>query len=90
MTARHDTTRQPVASPRDVPGDSLDGDVESTSTRVLIDGGPRQCQACEAHIAAGARYRCLTVRDGGGVSELAFCDGDCFPAREAGRRVGAR
>jgi hypothetical protein len=57
------------------------GTVESVSTRVLVNGGVRECRACEATIAAGTRYRCVTVRDGdGAVSEVPFCGDDCADA----------
>lgn len=54
------------------------GTVESVSTRVLLNGGVRECRACEATIAPGTRYRCVTVRDGNGcVSEVSLCGDDC-------------
>ncbi len=57
---------------------TLGGTVESASTRVLLDGGTRECRTCDSIIEAGSRYRCLTLRDGdGAVSEVPFCGDDC-------------
>ena len=64
----------------DVSGETktIAGTVESVSTRVLVDGSERECGACDATIATGTRYRCLTVRSNDGeISELSFCGRDC-------------
>ncbi len=76
MTPRHDATGRIDEPPG--PAAALEGSVESTSTRVLLDGNTRQCGVCDASISAGSRYRCVTVRtDDGAVSEVCFCDDDC-------------
>jgi hypothetical protein len=83
MTAQRDTTHRSVAS--------VASGVESVSTRVILDGTPRQCHTCGEPIAPGAQYRCLTVRDGDGtVSEIPFCDGDCHAQHAAGPRASTR
>jgi hypothetical protein len=83
MTAQHDTTRRSAPNVR--------GGVESVSTRVLLDGTPRRCHTCGDNIAAGAQYKCLTVRAGdGSITQITFCDGDCRAQHTAGPRAGER
>lgn len=57
-----------------------DGEVESTSTRVLLQGNSTlECESCDGSIQQGIKYKCVTVRHGPGeVSELHFCDEDCL------------
>ena len=57
-----------------------DGQVESTSTRVLLQSNSTlACESCNGIIQEGTRYRCVTVRHGpGDVSDLHFCDDDCL------------
>jgi len=69
---------------------ALQETVESVSTRVLLNGGVRECRACGTTIASGTRYRCLTVRDADGtVSKVWFCGDDCADAL-ADDRVASR
>lgn len=82
MTQRHDASR-PEHDPAGRAA-ALSGAVESTSTRVLVDGNSRRCGACGAAITAGSRYRCVTVRDGDGVvSEVCFCGDECVDSVRA-------
>jgi hypothetical protein len=77
MPPRHDGTDGTEPDSTGVAA-ALQGAVESVSIRVLLNGGARECRACEATIASGTRYRCLTVRDGdGAVSEVCFCGDEC-------------
>jgi len=80
MAPQHNSAEQAVYDPSGAtltPG----GTIESASTRVLLDGGTRECRTCDSTIEAGSRYRCLTLRDGdGAVSEVPFCGDDCAEA----------
>ncbi len=89
MSPRHGTTDWAGADVSSVSA-VLQGTVESVSTRVLLNGGVRECRACGTTIASGTRYRCLTVRDADGtVSEVCFCGDDCADAF-ADDRVASR
>jgi hypothetical protein len=89
MSPRHDTIDWAGAEVSSMAA-VLQGTVESVSTRVLLNGGVRECRACGATIASGTRYRCLTVRDADGtVSKVWFCGDDCADAL-ADDRVASR
>lgn len=57
-----------------------DGDVESTSTRILLESNSTlTCDSCNRDIQHGTRHKCVTVRYGpSDVSDLHFCDDDCL------------
>jgi len=77
MNVRHRPDRTASESRPDRPHPS--GNVESASTRVLLDGpASKECVSCGADIPRGSKYRCVTVRsEDGRVSELSYCGGDC-------------
>jgi hypothetical protein len=84
MNVRHEPTHRHAHNDGDSHLDARlgAGSVESTSTRVLLDGGPHRCVSCDGVIGRKERYKCLTVRDDDGhVSELGFCGEDCLSAR---------
>ena len=80
MTGRHGVANRRLRRASDV-STTLEGTIESTSTRVLVDGNGSQCHTCDEPITAGNRYRCVTLRgDDGTVSEVYFCGDDCVDA----------
>jgi hypothetical protein len=81
MPARHDLTRRSATVRHPPDSNAADWNVESTSTRITLDGSTRRCEACNGCIDPESRYRCLTVRDGDGtVLEIPVCDEDCLAA----------
>ncbi|AGN01426.1 hypothetical protein L593_07405 [Salinarchaeum sp. Harcht-Bsk1] len=55
-----------------------EGPIQSVSTRIRLDGGSGECEACGGSIEGGERFKVAAVRTGGRIVYHDFCGGDCI------------
>lgn len=55
-----------------------DGPIQSVSTRIRLDGGSGECEACGDGIDARERFKVAAVRSDGLIDHHEFCSGSCI------------
>lgn len=54
------------------------GPIQSVSTRIRLDGGSGECEACGGAIEGGERFKVAAVKSGGRIDHHEFCSGGCI------------
>lgn len=59
------------------------GEIESVSTRIILDDAAQECTECGGSIESGQRHKVATVREGATVVYHEFCTSECIDAWES-------